>query len=115
MFFTSDRDIDQYSYVPNKRVRKENVVKEELPLTHSLNLRQHTSKSSSKDTMHMETTPENEAAGVKQLESESIGFGFRVAKGEDKKLATSVLKKLMYTQCDEKGRCFLPKVHPALF
>jgi len=110
VFFTSDRDIDQYSYVPNKRVRKENVVKEELPLTHSLNLRQHTSKSSSKDTMHMETTPENEAAGVKQLESES-----RVAKGKGKKLAPNVLKKLMYTQCDEKGRCFLPKVHPALF
>lgn len=105
-FFTSDRDIDQYSYVPNKRVRKENVVKEELPLTHSLNLRQHTSKSSSKDTMHMETTPENEAAGVKQLESES-----RVAKGKGKKLAPSVLKKLMYTQCDEKGQCFLPKAH----
>ena len=56
----------------------------------------------------METTPENEAAGVKQLESES-----RVAKGKGKKLAPSVLKKLMYTQCDEKGRCFLPKVHPA--
>ncbi|RLN24869.1 hypothetical protein C2845_PM07G10780 [Panicum miliaceum] len=110
-FFTSDQDIYQYSYVPNKRVRKENVVKGELPLAHSLNLRQHTSKSSSKDTMHMETIPGKEATGVKQLESESIGLGFRVAKGKDKKLATSVLKKLVYTQCDEKGRCFLPKAH----
>ncbi|XP_025819355.1 uncharacterized protein LOC112895600 isoform X2 [Panicum hallii] len=110
-FFTSDRDIDQYSYVPNKRVRKENVVKGELPLTHPLNLRQHTSKSSSKDTMHMETLPEKDASGVKQLGSESIGLGFRVAKGKDKKVATSVLKKLMYTQCGEKGSRFLPKAH----
>jgi hypothetical protein len=63
----------------------------------------------------METLPEKDASGVKQLGSESIGLGFRVAKGKDKKVATSVLKKLMYTQCGEKGSRFLPKVHPALF
>lgn len=69
--------------------------------------------------MDMETIPEKEATVVKQLESEGKCLGFRVAKGKDQILATSchtsVPEKLIDTQCDGKGRRFLPKVHPALF
>ncbi|CAO2179608.1 unnamed protein product, partial [Urochloa humidicola] len=110
--FTSNRDIDLYSYVPNKRVRKENVLKEELPMTHSLNLSQHTAKSSRKDVMDMETIPEKEATaiGVKQLESERKCLGFRVAKEKKQILRESVPQKLVDTQCNGKGRHFLPKV-----
>uniref|UniRef100_K3XT67 Agenet-like domain-containing protein n=1 Tax=Setaria italica TaxID=4555 RepID=K3XT67_SETIT len=72
-----------------------------------------------KDVMDMETIPEKEATVVKQLESEGKCLGFRVAKGKDQILATSchtsVPEKLIDTQCDGKGRRFLPKVHPALF
>ncbi|CAL4949317.1 unnamed protein product [Urochloa decumbens] len=107
--FTSDRDIGPYSYVPNKRVRKENVVKEELPLMHSLNLRQHTAKSSPKDVMDMETIPEKEATGVKQLESERKCLGSRVAKENGQILTASVPQKLIDTHCNGKGRHFLPK------
>ncbi|CAL4975904.1 unnamed protein product [Urochloa decumbens] len=107
--FTSDRDIGPYSYVPNKRVRKENVVKEELPLMHSLNLRQHTAKPSPKDVMDMESIPEKEATGLKQLESERKCLGFRVAKENDQILTASVPQKLIDTQCNGKGRHFLPK------
>ncbi|CAL4956264.1 unnamed protein product [Urochloa decumbens] len=107
--FTSDRDIGPYSYVPNKRVWKENVVKEELPLMHSLNLRQHTAKSSPKDVMDMETIPEKEATGVKQLESERKCLGFRVAKENGQILTASVPQKLIDTHCNGKGRHFLPK------
>jgi hypothetical protein len=111
--FTSDRDIDPY--VSNKRVRKDDVVKEEVPLTCSLKLRQYTAKSSPKDVMDIETIPEKEAIAVKQLESGSKCLGFRVAKGKDQVLAANVPQKLINTQCDGKGNHFLPKVHPALF
>ncbi|RCV25798.1 hypothetical protein SETIT_5G194900v2 [Setaria italica] len=66
-----------------------------------------------KDVMDMETIPEKEATVVKQLESEGKCLGFRVAKGKDQILATSchtsVPEKLIDTQCDGKGRRFLPK------
>ncbi|CAO2170292.1 unnamed protein product [Urochloa humidicola] len=109
--YSSNRYIDPYSYVPNKRAQKENVMKEELPMMHSLNLSQHTAKSSRKDVMDMETIPEKEATaiGVKQLESERKCLGFRVAEEKDQILIASVPRKLIDTQCNGKGRHFLPK------
>ncbi|CAO2190610.1 unnamed protein product [Urochloa humidicola] len=109
--FTSNRDIDPYIYVPNKRVWKENVLKEELPITHSLNLSQHTDKSPRKDVIDTDTIPEKEATaiGVKQLESERRCLGFRVAKEEEQILRASVPQHSMDTQCNGKGRHFLPK------
>lgn len=110
-FLTSDREIDQCNYVPNKRVRK-GIVKEELPV--NVNLRKHTVKSSSKNVMDMETLPEED--GVKQPESKRNCSGFRVAnvKGQILALAASVPQEVIYTQCDGKERCSVPKVHPAL-
>lgn len=112
-FLTSDREIDQCNYVPNKRVRK-GIVKEELAVTQTFNLRKHTVKSSSKNVMDMETLPEED--GVKQPESKRNCSGFRVAnvKGQILALAASVPQEVIYTQCDGKERCSVPKVHPAL-
>ncbi|XP_066311976.1 uncharacterized protein [Miscanthus floridulus] len=107
-FSTPGGNSDQYSSIPNKRVRKENAQMEEVHLRHSLNLRQDTDSSSLKDVMDMEIPSEKHVSRVKTLERERAGLGFGVVKGEEQILEANAVK-LICTPCDGKGRHSLPK------